>query len=556
MSGATIWPARLPGEVTGSRYRDAEVRVWKALQAQLGAGWVVFYSRPWLGLTSSGGERDGECDFVVAHPAHGVLAIEVKGGGISYDPADDKWWSRDRDNIRHAIKNPVEQARSAKHELLRRMQAMGGWNSRRFVRFRHGVIFPDLGQIPVNLGMDKPREIFCCRPGLASIADWVGERLSGGDEEGVGGDGIKVLEKLLAAPFQLKVPLATLIDDDEQAIAALTPGQFRVLGMISALPRIAVGGGAGTGKTIVAFEDAARLAGSGNRTLLLCLGEPLADALSTRAPGTGVEVLSFAALCRKMVAAAELPAPDRLDDDVVSDAWIDALMRAAELRTDLRFDAIVVDEGQDFPSHWWVAIDGLLASEKSFLHAFYDTNQSIYGSVSSQLASFNLLNVGFEHNLRNTQKIHLIASGHYRGMNIFADGPEGTDITVLPCGEQEIAATAAGEARRLVLHENVSSGDIAILAPTTALAASIRQALDRSGTYVSVVDTVLRFKGLERPVVIVAASREIADEAELAYVAVSRARTHLVLVGQERILDWLRSPAMSGSDAAGPTPAD
>lgn len=543
-----MWPSRLPGEVTGSRYRKAEVEVWKALKAQLGSGWVVFYSRPWLGLTSSGGERDGECDFVVAHASHGVLALEVKGGGISYDPAYDTWWSRDRDGIRHSIKNPVEQARNAKHELLRRMQAMGGWNSRRFVRFRHGVIFPDLGQIPVNLGMDKPREIFCCRPGLSSIAHWVAERLSGGDEEGVGADGIKVLEKLLAGPFQLKVPLATLIDDDEQAIAALTPTQFRVLGMIAAVPRIAVGGGAGTGKTIVAFEDAARLAGSGRRVLLMCLGDPLAESLAARATGKGVEVLSFAGLCRMMVLAAEQPEPGPLADDKVSDEWVDALVHAAELRPDLRYNVIVVDEAQDFPSHWWVAIDALLASEQATLHAFYDTNQSVYGNVGAQLAAFNLLNVPFEYNLRNTQKIHTVASGHYRGTSIFAEGPEGTDVRLLPCREAELAATAAGEARRLELHENVSARDIAILAPTRPLAASIRQALDRSGTYVSVVDTIVRFKGLERPVVIVAASREIADEAELAYVALSRARTHLVLVGEERILDWLRSPIASGAE--------
>ncbi len=258
MTGPVMWPRKLPAEVTVSRYREAEVRVWKALEAQLGPGWVVFYSRPWLGVTRDGAERDGECDFVVAHAAHGVLAIEVKGGGIAYDPADNKWWSRDRDGIRHGIKDPVEQAKRAKYELLQRMKDQGGWHSKRFVRFRHAVIFPDLGQIPGNLGLDKPRDIFCCRPGLAGVAPWVLDRLSGGDnEEGVGLDGMKVLEKLLAAPFQLRVPLGNLIEDDEEAIAALTPGQFRILGAISSLPRIAVGGGAGTGKTIVALEDAA-----------------------------------------------------------------------------------------------------------------------------------------------------------------------------------------------------------------------------------------------------------------------------------------------------------
>lgn len=552
MTGPVMWPRKLPAEVISSRYRDAEVRVWRALEAHLGTGWVVYYSRPWLGMTSDGAERDGECDFVVAHPAHGVLAIEVKGGGIAYDPLENKWWSRDRDGIRHAIKDPVEQAKRAKYELMKRMRNQSGWHSNRFVRYRHAVIFPDLGQIPGNLGLDKPRELFCCRTGLATIADWIVDRLAGGDnEEGPGHDGMKVMEKLLAAPFQLRVPLASLIEDDEEAIAALTPGQFRILGVISSLPRIAVGGGAGTGKTIVAFEDAARLADTGKRVALVCASEPLAASLAERSPGTGVDVLSFAALCRKTLALAGVPEPAPMRDGTVTDDWIDALVQAAESSQECRYDAIIVDEAQDIPSHWWVAIDTLLVPEGGILHAFYDTNQSLYGNISSQLASFNLLTMGFGHNLRNTRKIHDITTGHYRGMEISADGPEGMDVATLPCAETAIAATAAGEARRLVLHEHVKPGDIAILAPTDALAGAIRQALDRSGTYVSVVDTVIRFKGLERPVVILAADRRIADEAELAYVALSRARTHLVLVGEPRILDWLRQPAPAGERLAG-----
>ncbi len=283
----------------------------------------------------------------------------------------------------------------------------------------------------------------------------------------------------------------------------------------------------------------------------MCASGPLAASLAERARGTGLDVFSFADLCRQTVAAAGVPEPAPMKGDVVSDAWIDALVTAAESYPEQRYDAIIVDEAQDIPSHWWVAIDTLLIPESGMLHAFYDTNQSLYGDVKGHLASFKLLTVGFEHNLRNTRKIHGIATGHYRGPEISADGPEGVDVATLVCAEVAIGATSAAEARRLVLHENVKPGDIAILAPDDALAGAIRQALDRSGTYVSLVDTIMRFKGLERPVVILAASRGIADEAELAYVALSRARTHLVLVGEQRTLEWLRQPEGPGAPSTG-----
>ena len=55
-----------------------------------------------------------------------------------------------------------------------------------------------------------------------------------------------------------------------------------------------------------------------------------------------------------------------------------------------------------------------------------------------------------------------------------------------------------------------------------------------------VIDSIRRFKGLESPVVIVAATTDAVREQELPYVALSRARTHLVLVGAGEVLRRLR----------------
>ena len=169
MTGPKLWPTVLPARIRGDRYRRAEVRVYDQLKACLDSGWIVFYSRPWLGITPTGAERDGEADFVIVHPRHGFLTLEVKGGGINYDPVVDVWQSRDADGIRHIIKNPFEQARRAKHELLTKLREHRDWPKDRFIRARHAVVFPDAESPPGSLGADMPRELICCRTDLARI---------------------------------------------------------------------------------------------------------------------------------------------------------------------------------------------------------------------------------------------------------------------------------------------------------------------------------------------------------------------------------------------------
>ncbi|MNJ71681.1 hypothetical protein D3C77_682520 [compost metagenome] len=54
-----------------------------------------------------------------------------------------------------------------------------------------------------------------------------------------------------------------------------------------------------------------------------------------------------------------------------------------------------------------------------------------------------------------------------------------------------------------------------------------------------VVDTVRRFKGLERPAVILIVSGDEMERRELAYVALSRARAYLCIVCSEDDARWL-----------------
>lgn len=487
---------------------------------------------------------DGESDFVVAHRDYGVLFIEVKGGAISYDPSEDRWRSTDRYGIRHRIKNPVKQASDSKHALLAKVREERGW-PHAFIRFRHGVVFPDVTSVPKSMGPDKPRELFATRVDLECIEEWLVQRLSGGNEKPLGQQGLDVLIRLLARPIQLHSPLSFSCADDDDAIENLTPQQYHILTAFGDLRRVAVSGGAGTGKTVLACEDARRLADMGMRTLLTCGSSRLADYLRGVLRGSAVEVDTFAGVAKRLSKEAGLVT---FGATQAVDGLAEAVFDSLAARPDLAYDAVVVDEAQDFTPATWVAIDSLATrSEESVLHAYFDSNQRVYGELRSQFDCYSLLPIRLSRNLRNTQNIHDVTQQFYRGPSLVADGPVGVEVNWIVCHEHAIVRGACDEVRRLVVGEAVGPLDIAVLTTSPELSRQLSERLSDEIYMGLMISSVSDFKGLERRFVLVLATREIAEFPELAYVALSRGRTYLAVIGASTLLTWLKAPGGGAS---------
>ncbi len=295
--------------------------------------------------------------------------------------------------------------------------------------------------------------------------------------------------------------------------------------MLGSRRRAAIAGGAGTGKTLLALEKARRLANDGFRTLLVCYNRPLADHLSrVNAKPDGLTVMSFHQLCgtwidrvakttgRDLKAEAEVSYPKANLHDVHLPV---ALTYAVEVLED-RFDAIVIDEGQDFREEYWFPIEMILADpEKSPLYIFYDQNQDLYHRAST----FPIKDDPFvlTVNCRNTRVIHEISYQFFRG--------EPTDPPNIPGLEVEslCALTLASQAKKiqsaiteLLAAQKVTPDDIVVLITNASEKAACTTLLqnqplpnragwstegnDRAGEIL--IDTVNRFKGLESPIVV------------------------------------------------------
>ena len=164
-SHVQIFPEHLPASVLNDPRCSAERLLYEAL-ARLDNEYRVFYSVAWQARTNRGA-TDGEADFVVAHPDLGLIVIEVKGGGISYDARLKQWYSTDRNGVTHDIKDPADQARTSHHRLLEKLADMPKWNSR-WLTIGHMVAFPDVHVGYVALRPDLPPSIIL---DAASMAD-------------------------------------------------------------------------------------------------------------------------------------------------------------------------------------------------------------------------------------------------------------------------------------------------------------------------------------------------------------------------------------------------
>ena len=155
------------------------------------------------------------------------------------------------------------------------------------------------------------------------------------------------------------------IDRDNEQLLRLTEDQRAFLNYAENLERARVDGVAGSGKTLLAVEQARRYAVSGKRTLMLCYNKSLAtwigNALNTDEVENQVEVRTFHGFCASACAQANVEFTPDSSDNFWTEHTAELLSETSHLIDP--FDAIVVDEGQDFRETWWIAIEDCLAED-------------------------------------------------------------------------------------------------------------------------------------------------------------------------------------------------
>lgn len=542
---------------------QAEAKVYRALRDKLPQDYVVFFQVGWILRREEEQAKDGETDFLVCHPDHGYLCIEVKGGGVGFDASTGDWFSVDRHQQKHPINNPIGQALKAKYSIRSKLNEHPRWRDLGLgnVLRGHTVFFPDVGDTNVLSRPDMPGALIGSARSLQDPKSWIdGVFAYWGNDAGsftpIGRRGIEVVREVFARSFVVAPLVASRLADQEARRLVLTKDQMRVLDFLRSHRRAAVSGGAGTGKTVLALEKARRLASEGIKTLLTCYNRQLADYLARLCSGTSnLDVMSFHQLCyrqvekanhvsgRDLVAEAKVTYPGT---DLYDVQLPNALAYALEVLPD-RYDAVVCDEGQDFREEFWFPLELLLSDyDRGPLYVFYDDNQNIYARAST----FPIRDEPFTltTNCRNTAPIHSAAYCHYKGIPVSPPDIEGDDVQFdASPGRDAQAKKINAWIVDLIARQSVDPGDITVLIADARRKAEYYSTLRRlplpkpaiwleegiPGNDTVLIDTIQRFKGLESPVVVLWGldTMDLARNEELLYVGMSRAKSLLVVVG-------------------------
>ncbi len=548
----------------------AERLVFETLQASLPDEVTVAYGERFLDLRQA---VEGEADFLVVWPGLGMLLIECKGHGVRR--SKDRGWVRVDDTGEHPLaESPWEQAARCSRDLVSKLRdrlrrhfpALGA----RFpFPFGHAVIFPfgRFGERELPLEGDRLASWDCTD--LAHLRERVAAALEGYGRLAEGRmllserrDVKRFVDAVLLPRLDIVPTLGARLEAERTTFVRLTDEQRAVAAGVLDNRRVFVQGGAGTGKTVLAIDAARRHAEAGRSVLLVCftdwLSQDIAASVAALDVALGsVTALRFHALCLQAYARLGLddptPAPDappevvgRFWNEQAPDTLFDAITRGAMPR----WDAIVVDEGQDFAEGWWSVLECLYRDEADGrLAVFYDPRQDIFGRRSAVPVA-----TGFHYTLpftlRNTKAIARFVAALGDAPLVPHPGcPEGEPVVVRG---QDPGAGARGQVanllRDLVDRQGVAPESVVVLTPhsrphsflagQTALGglALADTPADRAGKLLHT--TIGKFKGLEADVVIVADvdRDDPRSDARALYVAASRARQRLFVFEKGR---WL-----------------
>lgn len=536
------WRELAAGEAGGAAER--ELATLALLERGLPAAYTVYHGVHWTRLDEGGFSIYGDIDFVVVNAAGELLAIEQRSGFLEEGPHGLSSRRRGRDrNVAVGI------ARSRTALQARLAARLGGPAP----RIEYLLYCPDYFVRQAHTAGIEPERIVD-----AAVRDQLIPRIRAILPPGEHSGQAPEVHRFLRDEIKLEPDVAARLGIARERITRVAGGLSQWARALDFDPyRLRVVGTAGSGKTQLALAEYSAAIAAGRRPLYVCFNRPLADHLAHIAPEGGM-ACTFHHLCERVLAAhGERP------DYAKPDAFDALIARAGELEVpdDLRFDSIIVDEGQDFSADWaqqlWRHADD--DARRIWLE---DPMQNLYARPPIELPGWVTLRA--HSNFRSPRPVVrmlqalLPAAEHIEAASPF----EADEVELLSYDAAHPLTTRVKEAIRLCFAAGFHAQDVAIISwrgreqsellRHDRLGANALRSFtgqydllgqpEYSGGEV-LIESVYRFKGQSAPAVILAEiDFETLDERTLRklFVGATRAMMKLVLVASERAAAQLR----------------
>jgi hypothetical protein len=551
-----------PPEVSERTVSHAERKVFGLIRQDLARDWIALHS---VGIACHQRKPWAEIDFVLIGPP-GIFCLEVKGGRVARCAG--RWSFTDGDgNTSVRDQGPFEQVGPAAAAL--RAYLIDKFRSLREAAVGYGVVTPDIvfsvagPDIEPKVVYDKRDAVRPFSAYLRKIADYWHERLERMHAVPIRSlsesDRRMILDEL-RGDFDFRPSLGTRAGQINEELVSLTKEQFRILDGLRDNARNLIRGGAGSGKTLLAIEEARRRAGRGDRVCFCCRSEPLAMFLKESVKDCqNVEIHHFETLMRDLVKqanlSAKLPAAEEADLFAVfyPELALEALIMLDRFQS---YDVLIVDEAQDLLLNSLVDVfDALLKGglEHGQWMFFMDPYQDVFEAVSPEglerLLKVRVSQFSLSINCRNTRPIAVatsILSGVKCEETLRIDGP---DVEHHWCRDKGHECREVSKCIDRWLSGGIKPAQVVVLSRLPFQRSAVRGSLGlpyllkEAARPVSLTENFIRFatvssfKGLEADAIAVVDVDDLEAGSSLLslYVGTSRAKAFLAVFLADRL---------------------
>ena len=530
----------IPSVISPSTKSAAERRIFKWFKEAEGTeDWVVFHS---LGIAQHQTLIQGEVDFLVVAPKYGIFALEVKGGRVKRQ--DGMWYfTNHKGETNSKSRGPFEQASEAMFSIKAAIdKKIDKRKDKEHIHVKsmlygYGVMVPDVEYetmgideepwMVFDVNNDNRVKEFIMQLSKENRRKWEETYGRFNESKLPTKQDVKFLTSILRSDFDKVLAIRARINNAEQQLLELKEQQYKCLDQIEDNRRAVIYGPAGTGKTLLAIEQAKKSVAEGKKIALLCFNNSISQWFQAYFREEAAEYIpAYIGTFHKMLL------------DITTEAGFSITVPANNEARNLFYKEILPTK----------ALEILLENPKEFDEIIIDEAQDLIRENYLDILDL-IIKKGFD---RGSWRLF----GDFSRQAIYADGLDGktmlemledrTAFIKLKLSEncrntKQICESDEEALEKLValLHEleekNIDKEKITILSPRSRGNSIVSQIediriKDFSFKYTEELSfsTVQSFKGLENAVIILV-DVDSYSAINLMYVALSRARTTLYI---------------------------
>lgn len=396
-----------------SKLKDGELTVYELLKRNLPDEYIIYHR---VQLVNKA-QYKFEPDFIILYPK-GIVILEVKDWSMSYM----KSYNPIQVNLldKENVKNPLVQAKEYKFDLINTLQSyekLRTKNGKFKSRYTHIAVYPNIDEVEF-----KNNGINIIRKGKKIIReiltkDIIEEYIENPNKDKF----IKIIEGCFEYEYNDKFNLNKKDIDiiREKIVKNIIIDTYKIENKIKVLDlqqekiaktmkyrQILINGAAGTGKTSCVISRSKYIAEEIEdfEILILCYNKFLKEYIQQCVMEyPNIEVATFNSFLYKILKNK------KYDNDKLrtNPKIIKELCKDCDLSSAKKYNAILIDEGQDFELEWIEFIKKCLVKEnKSHFVICSDSVQNIYSKNKFTLKGLVKENLILTKNYRNTKEIY------------------------------------------------------------------------------------------------------------------------------------------------------